>query len=678
MVTSAGTRLGDVLRHPRPFHPLPSLVDAANIIAITVPLSLPPSSSLSSKLIRTYACRCACKHVSRPSKLACFTLSIPLHHGSSVSRLPVAVGRAHVRSDRCNDDEAHDVPSPLYVCFSLSLLSIIFSHFFPVWLCHINTRTHTHTHTHTLERSRSPQHRSCDCEALLYNGGVSDTLHPSFLRHRHQGVRGTFSTSSMSYNVSTAVVVLDCGSFHSRAGFGGEKGPRLDVPTLVGYPRHRSIAMAAGMNEQEVGEEALLKQGILDVHHPIRDGFINDWGDVEKLWSHLFFNELRVSPETHCFLMTQPVNTPAAQRERTLEIMMETFHAHSLYLGTSQVLSLYSYGLSTGLVVDSGKDVTRAVPIHEGYALVRHVTQSPVAGAALTQYLGGLLREQGYALGTATEQELLNRAKEDLCYVQLSAHVQRGAVGGIYTPTSTTTTAVSPVATSAASRRSTQLSGGEFKGGTESASSATTGETANQSFRESAAEKHPHEDSGRAQTAAMDAAEDFVLPDGQRIPLTTERYDTTEVLFNYSLLALMESNGTHSSTYEPRCKVRTDMGNLFRPSFEKGISWLPFAAVNNCEAALRPQLYANMVLAGGSTSFPGLKTRLESEVRQLYRESHPSEAVVPIQVRDMPCRAYSTWLGGSMLAQTAVFQHLVVSRKEYEEEGARVIHYKSL
>ncbi|KPI89697.1 putative actin-like protein [Leptomonas seymouri] len=434
----------------------------------------------------------------------------------------------------------------------------------------------------------------------------------------------------MDYNVSTAAVVLDCGSSHSRAGFGGEKGPRLDVPTLVGYPRHRGIAMAAGMNEQEVGEEALLKQGSLNVHHPIHNGFIQDWGDVEKLWSHLFFNELRVSPETHCFLLTEPVNTPSPQRERTLEIMMETFRAHSLYLGTSQVLSLYSYGLTTGLVVDSGKDVTRAVPIHEGYALGRHVTQSSVAGAALTSYLGKLLRAHGYALGTASEQDVLNQAKEDLCYVQQQSF-----------------------AAAASGERSLQRSAAE--------TSVNSGSTA--------AAPAPE---GVAPTG------DFVLPDGQRIPLGTERHRTPEVLFNFSLLSEMESGGTDRQLYEPRCKVRTDIGDLFTPSFEKGVSWLPFAAVNNCEPSLQPQLYANMVVAGGSLSFPGARTRLETEVRQLYRESHPSEAVLPINVRDMACRAYSAWLGGSMLAQTAVFQHLVVSRKEYEEEGARVIQYKSL
>lgn len=441
----------------------------------------------------------------------------------------------------------------------------------------------------------------------------------------------------MDYTVSSAAVVLDCGSSHSRAGFGGETGPRLDVPTLVGYPRHRGIAMAAGMNEQEVGEEALLKQGSLDVHHPVHNGFIQDWGDVEKLWSHLFFNELRVSPETHCFLLTEPVNTPGPQRERTLEIMMETFRAHSLYLGTSQVLSLYSYGLTTGLVVDSGKDVTRAVPVHEGYALGRHVTQSPVAGAALTRYLGELLRAQGYALGTASEQELLNDAKEKLCYVQQPTLPTTGTAAG-----------------AAAVDRSLQRELADF--GAQSS----------------------HAAAGVAVPADAEGSADFVLPDGQRIPLAAERHYTPEVLFNYSLLAEMESGGTDRGLYDPRCKVRTDIGNLFTPSFDKGISWLPFAAVNNCEPSLQPQLYANMVVAGGSLSFPGARSRLEAEVRQLYRESHPSEAVPPIHVRDMACRAYSAWLGGSMLAQTAVFQHLVVSRKEYEEEGVRVIHYKSL
>lgn len=54
--------------------------------------------------------------------------------------------------------------------------------------------------------------------------------------------------------------------------------------------------------------------------------------------------------------------------------------------------SLYAYGLTTGLVLDSGKDHTTAVPVHEGYALGRHVSSSRVAGDVLTDYLSDLLK----------------------------------------------------------------------------------------------------------------------------------------------------------------------------------------------------------------------------------------------------------------------------------------------
>lgn len=469
----------------------------------------------------------------------------------------------------------------------------------------------------------------------------------------------------MENEAASATVILDCGSSHLRAGFGGERGPRLDIPTLVGYPRHRGLAMAAGMNEQEVGEEALLKQGVLNVHQPIRNGFIDDWGDIEKLWSHIFFNELRVSPETHCFTMTQPVNTPALQKEKTLEILMETFHAHSLYLGTSQVLSLYSYGLTTGLVVDSGKDMTRAVPVHEGYALGRHVTQTPIAGAALTKYLSELLRREGYALGTATEREILSQAKADLCFVRRSAYMTQ--FGSSIDASTTAASLLRMVKANESTATRDMVNSKSFRN--EGKSSALQ---RNLSSGPAAASDKPENDAvdgGEGDEVENVAEESFVLPDGQRIPLRQERYRTTEVLFDFSLL---------SSDYDPQCKVRTDMGDIFVPSFPKGISWLPFAAVNNCEVTLQPQLYANIVMAGNTLSFPGTRDRLEAELQQLYRESHPSEAVAQIRVRDMQCRGYSAWLGGSLLSRTSMFHHLVVSRKEYEEEGLRVIHCKSL
>ena len=47
--------------------------------------------------------------------------------------------------------------------------------------------------------------------------------------------------------------------------------------------------------------------------------------------------------------------------------MFEDFNVPAMYIKIQAVLSLYATGRTTGIVVDSGDDVTHAVPIFEGY-----------------------------------------------------------------------------------------------------------------------------------------------------------------------------------------------------------------------------------------------------------------------------------------------------------------------
>ncbi len=46
------------------------------------------------------------------------------------------------------------------------------------------------------------------------------------------------------------------------------------------------------------------------------------------------------------------------------EIMFEQFDVPALFLAVQSVLSLYSSGKTTGLVLDSGDGVTHTVPIY--------------------------------------------------------------------------------------------------------------------------------------------------------------------------------------------------------------------------------------------------------------------------------------------------------------------------
>ena len=51
------------------------------------------------------------------------------------------------------------------------------------------------------------------------------------------------------------------------------------------------------------------------------------------------------------------------------EIFFETFNVPAFYLSIQAVLSLYSSGKTTGVVLDSGDGVTHTVPIYEGYSI---------------------------------------------------------------------------------------------------------------------------------------------------------------------------------------------------------------------------------------------------------------------------------------------------------------------
>jgi len=83
-------------------------------------------------------------------------------------------------------------------------------------------------------------------------------------------------------------------------------------------------------------------------------GVIMNWDDMENIWHHTFYNELRVAPEEHPVLLTEAPLNPKANREKMMQMMFETFNVPAFYVAIQSVLSLYAAGRSTGLTVESG------------------------------------------------------------------------------------------------------------------------------------------------------------------------------------------------------------------------------------------------------------------------------------------------------------------------------------
>ncbi|MHA1149035.1 MAG: hypothetical protein ACTSR8_12425 [Promethearchaeota archaeon] len=214
-------------------------------------------------------------------------------------------------------------------------------------------------------------------------------------------------------------LVLDIGQFSTKAGFAGEDYPSQVFVSMVGKPKYQNLELQYGGVGQElyVGNE-IQSVGLYKIFSPIKDGRITDWTHFQSIIDYIFYN-LRVDPTLVNVLFAVHPNFPKSDLSQLFHLFLEHYSCMAFYPVLDSMLTLYSGGFRTGLVVEIGDSCTRIVPIYESYKLDHAVKILNTGGRELTKFMEKNLGSIGFSADSSIRRELVRVLKEKACFVSL-------------------------------------------------------------------------------------------------------------------------------------------------------------------------------------------------------------------------------------------------------------------
>lgn len=197
---------------------------------------------------------------------------------------------------------------------------------------------------------------------------------------------------------STGPIVVDIGTSTVRAGYAGADRPSVVEKCYVGHREHERIfplvcdkpqsnihvnslwkSMDAAGN-LEVSEDVILTHALSSVVSRARSGA----EDIDKVLD---------APLDNAVLISEPSLQNNAYRQKVVQLLFEKLGCRGAFVSKRSVLSAFSVGKITGLVVSVGAGVTNVSCIVGGHSNAHLSSNSSVAGDAIDHEIASRLRQ---------------------------------------------------------------------------------------------------------------------------------------------------------------------------------------------------------------------------------------------------------------------------------------------
>lgn len=441
-------------------------------------------------------------------------------------------------------------------------------------------------------------------------------------------------------------VVLDAGSHTVKAGLSGEDLPHVLLPSHVSCPSSfaaeiqlksvRDCRTYAGIDLSDLYTKR--PRGNTDVLSPFDcNGLVDSWVQFEALVDHTLHAGLHVETSEHAILYSEPNHNTRAARERLVELFFESFDAPAAYLAKSAVLAAYASGRTTGVVLDIGHSGVSAAPVLEGVLVKDTLLRSNVGGATVSAALKNQLASSGH------------QVKPLWSFRRAGSHRNREGEGGLAIEAVLYPDVTKSHEQFAVSRLLEEVKAGLCR---------------------------VHDNQRGTQVRAFVAETEWELPDGNVVRMGSERFEAAECTLLGRLPHVESGPEIESRISFVQQLVRKEGAAVDFPSgsmakYSVGVDGLVLDAVRMCDSSTHRDMYAGVCLTGGTSDLNGLYERISTGLAETYHKVRVLAATGSME------RKYCSWTGGSILGTFSEFQKQWMSRTDYDEAGASLVHRRT-
>ena len=225
----------------------------------------------------------------------------------------------------------------------------------------------------------------------------------------------------MSQNLNKQIII-DLGSSEIKAGFLGNPPEIKRLPNIIGENLCK-INPSIINKPHYISSECEQYYSDLSIRNPIQRGnFINE-DDIPLIFEYIF-SQLGLNLEQikeHPLLITEPLNNKYSNSENISQILFEKMNIPALIFAKQPLLSLISTGYSTGIVLESGNDITQSCVSYEGYLIENSCLRFDYGGKDVSNTLNILLKQRNSDINYINffdDIKVLNDIKEKQCYIK--------------------------------------------------------------------------------------------------------------------------------------------------------------------------------------------------------------------------------------------------------------------